>query len=232
MVMRSTVEIAPTGSRAAIRLRPVPRFEPPFDDEAAPQIWAPSRQLALEWPSNSRPAPVPPVQSPPAVAGASGDAKLAVRRFVRLCVEVLNGFRPAAHLRRLSLPSNAAEVVAQGLAGARRAADLRRTADQRTAHRRTAAQQRPGPGQRHAGPGAQSVPGQQHAGSGLGRAYPGPGQQRHPTPVAVLGLKICEPRAGAVEAAVTLVTGERTWAIAFRLELHQQTWAATTLLII
>ncbi|MDI6105344.1 Rv3235 family protein [Actinoplanes sp. NEAU-A12] len=194
--MRSTVEIAPAGSRPAIRLRPVPRFEPPFDDESAPQVWAPSRQLALEWPANSRPAPVPPVESPPVAAGASGDAKLAVRRFVRLCVEVLNGFRPAAHLRRLSLPAGAADVVAQGLAGARRAADLRRAAEQRATRR------------------------------------PGAGQQRRAAPVAVLGLKICEPRVGAVEAAVTLVTGERTWAIAFRLELHQQTWAATTLLII
>ena len=38
----------------------------------------------------------------PVVAGASTDAKAAVHRFVRLCVEVLNGYRPAAHLRGFS----------------------------------------------------------------------------------------------------------------------------------
>jgi hypothetical protein len=184
--MHSTIEAAPTGPRPAIRLRQVPRFEPPFDDEATPQAWATSRQLALDWPGDGPEARVPPEAAPPVVAGASGDAKLAVRRFVRLCVEVLNGFRPAAHLRRMALPSGAAEVVAQGLAGARRAAALRK-GNQRTAR---------------------------------------------PTPVAVLKVVLCEPRSGAVEVAVTLVTGDRTWAMAFRLELHQQTWTATTLLII
>jgi hypothetical protein len=35
-----------------------------------------------------------------------------------------------------------------------------------------------------------------------------------------------------VEAAVLLVTGERTWAVAVRLEQYQQTWAATTLRLV
>jgi 3,4-dihydroxy-2-butanone 4-phosphate synthase len=126
------------------------------------------------------------------VAGASGDAKLAVRRFVSMCVEVLNGYRPAAHLRRLSLPKEAAGVVAQGLSGSQRVAELRRAA-------------RAGTGRRAA---------------------------RQPGPVAVLGVRLCEPRSGAVEAAVLLVTGERTWAMALRLELHEQSWCATTLRLI
>jgi hypothetical protein len=192
VAMHSTLEDAPTGSRPAIRLRPVPRFEPPFDDEATPQTWATTpRQLALDWPADGQESSAPPAAAPPVVAGASGDAKLAARRFVRLCVEVLNGFRPAAHLRRMALPAGAAEVVAQGLAGSRRAAALRGSASRAGAR-----------------------------------------QQRRPTPVGVIGVKICEPRPGAVEVAVTLVTGDRTWAMAFRLELHQQTWAATALLII
>ncbi|MEV0896319.1 Rv3235 family protein [Actinoplanes sp. NPDC049802] len=190
VAMRSAVEIAPTGSRPAIRLRPVPRSEPPFDDESAPQVWAPPRQPALEWPAGTQRSPEKGRPASPAVAGAAGDAKLAARRFVHLCVEVLNGFRPAAHLRRMALPAEAAEVVAQGLAGARRAAELRRA------------------GHRGARPA------------------------RRPVPVAVLRLRLCEPRPGAVEAAVTLVTGDRTWAMAFRMELHQQTWATTALVII
>jgi hypothetical protein len=127
----------------------------------------------------------------PTVAGASGAAHLAVRRFVGMCVEVLNGYRPAAHLRRLALPREAAGVVAQGLAGARRVAELRR-ASGRAGHR--------------------------HA--------------RRPGPVAVLKFRLCEPRPGAVEACVLLVTGERTWAMMLRLEVHQQGWAATVLQLI
>ncbi|MEU8237695.1 Rv3235 family protein [Actinoplanes missouriensis] len=193
--------------RTTIHLRPLPRYEPPFDDELAPQVWSPPRQqLALDW---STPAPVParpdgrPDGRPegdraggqpvgrsagrPAaeVPGASGDAKLAVRRFVHLSVEVLNGFRPAGHLRRLSLPSHAADVVAAGLAGAQWVGQLRRAK-----------------------------------------------KTRRPAPVAVLKVHLCEPRAGAVEAAVVLVTGERTWALALRMELHQQTWLATALRLI
>ncbi|MEU4558833.1 Rv3235 family protein [Actinoplanes sp. NPDC023936] len=174
--------------RTTIHLRPLPRYEPPFDDELAPQVWSPPRQqLALDW-STPTPAPSPPPRSgPPAaeVPGASGDAKLAVRRFVHLSVEVLNGFRPAGHLRRLSLPSHAADVVAAGLAGAQWVGQLRRA-------KRT----------------------------------------RRPAPVAVLKVHLCEPRAGAVEAAVVLVTGERTWALALRMELHQQAWVATALRLI
>ncbi|WP_092557786.1 Rv3235 family protein [Actinoplanes derwentensis] len=191
--MRSAAEIAPIGSRPTIRLRPVPRYEPPFDDESTAQEWAES--AVLDWsPSRQPPQGPPPTVLPraeaPAVPGVSGDARLAVRRFVRLCVEVLNGFRPAAHLRRLALPSEAAEVVAQGLAGARRVAELRKA------------------------------------------ARPGTHRPLRPAPVAVIKVMLCEPRPGAIEAAVALVTGDRTWAMAFRLELHQQTWTTTTLLII
>jgi hypothetical protein len=136
-------------------------------------------------------APGPPAQPAPQVpAGASGDAKLAVRRFVHLCVEVLNGYRPAAHLRRLALPKEAAGVVAQAVAGTSRAAELRR------------------------------------------EMRPGQRRDRRPGPVGVLRLRLCEPRPGAVEAAVLLVTNERTWAMALRLELHQQSWCATTLRLI
>ncbi|MEU4425300.1 Rv3235 family protein [Actinoplanes sp. NPDC024001] len=194
--MRSTIEMASTGHRPAIRLRPVPRYEPPFDDELTPQVWASARQLPLDWSARQVPRPAPaaegtrPAPRPPVVAGASTDAKLAVRRFVHLCVEVLNGYRPAAHLRRLAMPSAAAEVVAEGLAGARRVAELRAT-------------------------------------SRVGGRRP-----RRPAPVAVLRLRLCEPRPGAVEAAVALVTGERTWAMALRLELHQQSWSATALRLI
>lgn len=202
-------------SRPSIRVRPVPPCDPPFDDELMPDVWAGRQPMLFDWPVRrpldrhaphdaphhvgglgTLPHPVG-VQRPrhrPRTGVAVADARLAVRCFVGMCVEVLNGYRPGAHLRRLSAPKEALEVVAQGVAGARRVAELRRAADRPGGRR-----------ERRAGPG----------------------------PVAVLNLRLCEPRPGAVEAAVLLVTGERTWAMALRLELQpDETWAATVLRLI
>jgi Family of unknown function (DUF6459) len=219
-----------------VRLRPVPRCDPPFDDELPLDAAVSADQLTIPWPRAASgtsadalsEAAMPVALNPAATqgaprapgltgaarliataahdrsdsgaagstvrgvpdAGTAGDARLAVRRFVSVCVEVLNGYRPAAHLRRLSLPMEAPGVVAQGVVGARRVAELRHAA--RPADRRV----------------------------------------RRPGPVAVLRVLLCEPRPGAIEAAVLLITGERTWAMAFRLELHQQKWAATALRLI
>jgi Family of unknown function (DUF6459) len=234
----STVEVAPHGPRPPIRLRPVPRCDPPYDDELEPQWWVTANQLALEWPrpptdpgrhdfaghsgvgageagddgygcaggGSARAGRMRGIHWPAAGGGgrlgepgraehggAGGDAKLAVRRFVHVCVEVLNGYRPAAHLRPLSLPKDAAGVVEQAVAGTGRVAQIR-----------------------HGGARARAVD----------------RRERGPGPVAVLKLQLCYPRQGAVEATILLVTGERTWAMALRMELHQQTWAATTLRLV
>jgi hypothetical protein len=214
----STATEVRTDPPPAIRLRPVPRCDPPFDDELPSDARVSAGQLTFAWPRTTEPAHVEGrrADSIPAAAphegrseetvngeagsaerqatlsgiGTPGDARLAVRRFVSVCVEVLNGYRPAAHLRRLSLPMEAPSVVAQGVVGARRVAELRQAA--RPADRRA----------------------------------------RRPGPVGVLRVLLCEPRAGVIEAAVLLITGERTWAMAFRLELHQQKWAATALRLI
>jgi hypothetical protein len=194
----STAEVTRQDPRPAIRLRPAPRHEPPFDDERDPATWPNPGQLALDWSRLMRPAPrhnAPEPGRPPlkrtVVTGASAEAKTAVRRFISTCVEVLNGYRPAAHLRRLSQPREAATVVAQGLAGARRVTQARQA---RTAGR-----------------------------------TPRP---RRPVPAAVVRVQLCEPREGAVEAAAVLVIGDRTHAMALRLELHEEAWLATTLRLI
>jgi len=194
----STVEVTRQGPRPAIRLRRAPRHEPPFDDERDPRAWPFPHQLALDLSkpattpfaaaeARARPAP----RERTAVTGASAEAKAAVRRFVGTCVEVLNGYRPAAHLRRLSQPREAATVVAQGLAGARRVTEARQA-------RTTGRTPRP----------------------------------RRPAPAAVVRLRFCEPRAGAVEAAAILLIGDRTHAMALRLERHDDTWQATALRLI
>jgi hypothetical protein len=203
--MSTTAEL-PLEPPPAIRLRPVPRCDPPFDDELPAEARVSADQLTLPWsrpagpgsgssdsgatPASGRDGGPIPTGAPGSAMPSAGDTRLAVRRFVSVCVEVLNGYRPAAHLRRLASPVEAPAVVAQGVAGARRVAELRQAA--RPADRRG----------------------------------------RRPGPVGVLRVLLCEPRPGAVEAAVLLITGERTWAMAFRLEFHQQKWAATALRLI
>ncbi|GAB1645207.1 Rv3235 family protein [Krasilnikovia sp. MM14-A1259] len=227
----TTVEVAPRrGARPPIRIRPVPPCDPPFDDEVDPSVWAPAHQPAFRWPGADASRRTDPGRAAegiagrravaagdsagaehgsvaaggsavaassasgpgPVSAGASAEARVAVQRFVGACVEVLNGFRPAAHLRRLALPSQAARVVAQAVVGTHRVAELRKSG-----HRRAT--------DRHGRGGA---------------------------PAAVLRVRLCEPRPGAVEATVLLVTGGRTWALALRLELHDQTWLVTTLQLV
>src|SRR5262249_15541000 len=46
-------------------------------------------------------------------SAASVTASVAANRFVAVCVEVLNGFRPATHLRALTTPSDYSTVVKQ-----------------------------------------------------------------------------------------------------------------------
>ena len=132
--------------------------------------------------------PGPSTAALPVVVGASADARTAVHRFVRACVEVLNGNRPPAHLRRLALPAEAGTIVNHAMVGARRVSEMRKPPS--------------------------------------GRRF------RRPMPVAVLRLRLCEPRPGAVEAAAALVIGDRTWAMAMRLERHEEAWLATTLRLI
>jgi hypothetical protein len=211
-----TIELAPRGgTRTAIRLRPLPSYDPPFDDELSADFWAPVHQLALEWrrPSaldqrtggggadaggridaTGQTGAVEKVgaarSGPAAGAGsASDDARMAVQRFMGMCLEVLNGYRPAAHLRRLALPTEAAGVIAQAVAGAKRVAERRRSA----------------------------------AGAAAANRVPNPAIAK------IRNVLACQPRADAVEATVVLATGERTWALALRLELHNQSWAATVL---
>ncbi|WP_412742951.1 Rv3235 family protein [Krasilnikovia sp. MM14-A1004] len=201
----------------------MPPCDPPFDDELDASVWAPAHQPAFRWPDHPAPTAAGPADNTrgeatsgvagsngvaatgagPAAAvsgiaagavarGVSGEARAAVHRFVSAFVEVLNGYRPAAHLRRLTLPAQAARVVAQAVTGVHRVAELRRAGSRRTTDRH-----------------------------GRGAA-----------PAAVLRLRLCEPRPGAVEATVLLVTGGRTWALALRLELDDQTWLATTVQLV
>ena len=203
----STAQMTRQEAEPAIRLRRAPRCDPPFDDERDAGAWPSPNQLAFDLarlmssPNHRSTATSPPVSahispahtSPALISpagrhpsGISSDARLAVRRFISSCVEVINGYRPAAHLRRLAQPREAATVVAQGVTAAHRVAEARRRAGT-------------------------------------------PTRPRRPAPVAVIKVSLCEPRPGAVEAAAVLMIADRTWAMALRLELHDDAWLATVM---
>jgi hypothetical protein len=205
-VLTRARSVDPRPFRPAIRLRPAPPLEPPFDDELAPQAWAipDVDQLALDWSFGSVGGGGPlsvrnrarsrgdagPPQSPPTTSGASAESRTAARRFAGTCVEILNGYRPVAHVRRLASPPEALSVAEQ-----------LGHACTRLAGRST----RAGPSRRSAtGPGAR------------------------PDLIRLGRLWVCQPHSGVAEVAAVLRSARHTWAFAFRLERHRGAWLCTT----
>jgi hypothetical protein len=177
--------------RPPIRLRPAPRFDPPFDDEVGSEIWlrsASDDQLMFDFDSpaaaaDPAPSAAAPVAAVPAPAPSpSPEARRAAHRFANTCVEIFNGFRPAGQLRPLARPPHTERVVQQ-LADA------------------------------------------------LGRlpaTRPRPG--RRPELLRLRMLRVSAPVDGVIEAAATVGTSARTWALAFRLERRpDNAWQGTTL---
>ncbi|WP_329107594.1 Rv3235 family protein [Micromonospora sp. NBC_01699] len=194
-------------ARPAVRLRPVPPLDPPFDDELAGPAWATgldgqlSLPLGVPLPPRSgsrgtergRPTPAdraPAALPPEALATASAEARQAARRFLGTCLEILNGYRPAAHVRPLSVGADATAITEQLVAATRRLAEQRA--------------RRPGLRPREAAP----------AGGGT-------------SGVRLRLLRVSEPHEGIAEAAAVLGWGERSWALAFRLERRRGSWLAT-----
>ncbi|AVT34435.1 hypothetical protein C6361_13710 [Plantactinospora sp. BC1] len=71
----------------------------------------PARAAASDGPGAAGTTTPPPV--PEAVAGATPEAKRAAKRFLDTCLEIVNGYRPAGHVRALASPTDAAGMVAQ-----------------------------------------------------------------------------------------------------------------------
>ncbi|WJK42541.1 Rv3235 family protein [Solwaraspora sp. WMMA2056] len=207
--------------RPPIRLRPAPPLDPPFIDESADFVVHPGVQLALDLtgptdaPATRRPAeaPQPPgtpqvglpagaVLPAPGLAGASPEARRAAQRFLSAAVEIINGFRPVPHARRLAAPAQAAVICAQLTVAAQRA----RTPD------------RPPGAVRNRGPRPTAPP--------TGRG------DRRGELLRVRQLRICEPTAGVVETAAVLGTTSRSWALAFRLERQADAWLSTAVYLV
>jgi hypothetical protein len=212
-----TPALRPAGP--AIRLVPVPRSEPPTDEELqASGLEAPALTtmlLPLDLPGGQRsrrrgrsgnetgppPAPRsdPPIASDRATAvEAPSPARIATRRFLSTCLEVLGGFRPVTHLRPFCFPDRFTDIAERLLGKQPRGAVIR--------SRGLAYQSRAMAG-RAAPPRA-------------GRSnQTGPGDR-----VSVRRVQVCEAINGVAEIAVVLARREQVWAMALRMECRGGTW--------
>ncbi|HEY8471709.1 MAG TPA: Rv3235 family protein [Natronosporangium sp.] len=116
----------------AVRLRPAPVYDPPFDDESPPE-WrgAAALQPLLELPLAELPEltlppaterqPDRPAWRPvPSQPGASPATTAAATRFVNTCLEILNGYRAVNHARVIAHPLAATGVLAEFARAVRR----------------------------------------------------------------------------------------------------------------
>jgi hypothetical protein len=121
----------------AVRLVPAPPLEPPFDDQRGPDAYPlpaeAGAQLTLQWRApaattdRGSPDEAGHMTLPPgAIAGACPEAWHAALRFLDRCQEILNGYRPASHIRPLSTPMEAQAIVEHVAAVARRTGRLSR----------------------------------------------------------------------------------------------------------
>jgi hypothetical protein len=106
-----------------LAVQPAPTLDPPYDDAAPtpggmdllPIDWSPTdaelKQLAGA-PPKARKPPDRPVAKPAATPDATS-ARMAIRHYVKMCVEVLNGYRPSAHLRPITDGQHFGDVADQ-----------------------------------------------------------------------------------------------------------------------
>jgi hypothetical protein len=250
--MPATLAGHPTAAAppATIRVLPVPRSEPPTDQELeaagvdSPPMTAPL--LPIDLPSSSsarrrsaatsRPAPVggaakrglatpapavtlthPDAPGCPAGPGVHqgeapaplepSPARLATRRLLATCLEVIGGFRPVVHLRPFCLPEAYVDIAKRLTAGS-----VASPGGQWRGHA-YATWRTPVTGRATGAPPR------------AGRAsQTGPGDR-----ICVRRVQICETREDAAEVAVVLARREKVWAMAVRLERIHDRWLCTYL---
>ncbi|MET7417563.1 Rv3235 family protein [Dactylosporangium sp. NPDC005555] len=103
----------------AVVARPAPPLDPPCEETQVRRPTQPPAGMDFlpgDWlafpgvaPAPARPARTP----PPAAAPTLPPPAAAAQRFVGMCVEILNGYRPAAHLRQMTHPKHCGAVTDQ-----------------------------------------------------------------------------------------------------------------------
>ena len=112
--------VSPPAGRPAVRIRPAPPLEPPYDDEREPDSWpvcvgqleigaAVTLACAPPRPPDEGARPTAPCPAAP----PSPECRIAAQRFVSACIEALNGFRPVTHLRPLVAPLDFSNITDQ-----------------------------------------------------------------------------------------------------------------------
>jgi uncharacterized protein DUF6459 len=225
----ASLPLAPCG-RASIRVCPVPRAEPPTEDEMCEAGWDPPGSgtplLPLDLPRRVAPgrsgrearqdvrpdartggtalavADAGGADQPGERHGPPSAARTATRVFLATCLEIVGGYRPIAHLRPFCRPEHFLDIANQ-------------------------------------------VTGQAPSGRFRGRAYgavraPGPSTLTPPRSVGAARnsptqriyprrVQTSEAVAGAIEVAVVLTRNEQVWAMAFRLEEWRGRWLCSCL---
>lgn len=219
-----------------VRLRRPPASEPPYDP-AIPGGSTPVRRTPT--PVGAQPAHDPATSPAPLVPGVVPPVAASAQRYVRICLEVLNGFRPASHLRTLGGPVQFSTVVSQlsrrrnGRGHFAQTTDVTSTATGAPANRR--AVQPTVSGARNAGTAttAQSSPVTAGAvryaapASTARRNAPGAAQ-----PFRLLRLRLSEPRDGVAEIVAVLSYAGSSLAMALRLERHGDQWLCALVQVI
>jgi hypothetical protein len=219
-----------------VRLRRPPASEPPYDS-AFSDGSTPARRKPT--PVGIRPAHDPATTPTASAAGVVPPVAASAQRYVRICLEVLNGFRPASHLRTLSGPVEFSMVVSQlsrrrnGRGHFAQTAGVASTAAGAPANRRVVQPAMSGARNAGAATTAQSSPATAGVvrytapASTAGRNAPGAAQ-----PFRLLRMRLSEPRDGVAEIVAVLSYAGSSLAMALRLERHGDQWLCALVQVI
>jgi Family of unknown function (DUF6459) len=219
----------------AFRLRRAPVLEPPFDDER--EIGDPSSSMITLRPAIARldSDHEATVGAPPSSAPSSAAAH-AASRYVQVCLEVLNGFRPPSHLRTLAGPIEFADVLRHlrlprnggSRSDGSRADGSRADGSSSASVSQNSAAGRHGPAanQPEFGDGARlAVHGE--------RPMTAPPNRTHGRPAfRLLRLRVSEPVPDKAEVVAVIAHADVSIAIAMRLELHRASWVCTVFQVV
>jgi len=225
----------------AIRLRRPPASEPPYD--GGPSTLATRSARSATGASYASEVPAPRAGEPtarPIRTRELTSASVSAQRYLRTCLEVLNGFRPAAHLRTLAGPVEFGSVVNQlsrrrngrGHFAQPAAVASARVGASRVATSARHLAVRPSPPTvpvttfRHAVNLGQTALVRSPA-SGARRNAPGGAQ-----PFRLVRMRINEPREGIAEVAAVLSFAGSSLAVAMRLERQAEQWVCALVQVI